>query len=170
MSQSTGGFGSGRPAFVARQDRRQVEPEPVDVHLGDPVAQAVLDQPAHDRLVGVERVAAATVIGVTRPVVLQDVVDVVGETAVAERRTVIAAFAVWLKTTSRMTSIPARWSALTMSRNSSARREDRSVTLYACAARRPNRLVTPVVHAAGGASNGSNWKTGSSSTAVMPRS
>ena len=52
--------------LVARQDRRQIEAEAVDVHLGDPVAQAVLDQPAHDRLVGVQRVAAAGVVGVAR--------------------------------------------------------------------------------------------------------
>src|SRR5262245_27222982 len=45
--------------FIARQDRRQIEAESVDVHLGHPVAQAVLDQPADDRLVGVQGVAAA---------------------------------------------------------------------------------------------------------------
>ena len=37
--------------LVARQDRREVEAEAVDVHLLDPVAQAVEDQPADDRAV-----------------------------------------------------------------------------------------------------------------------
>ena len=64
MSQSTGGFGSRLAGLVARQDRREIEAEAVDMHLGHPVAQAVLDQPAHDRLVGIERVAAAGVVGV----------------------------------------------------------------------------------------------------------
>ena len=44
---------------VDGEDRRQVEPEPVDVHLGDPVAQAVEDELADDRVVAVQRVAAA---------------------------------------------------------------------------------------------------------------
>ena len=61
MSHSTGGFGSGWPDCVARQDRRQVEAEAVDVHLLDPVAQAVDDHPPDDRVVGVERVAACRV-------------------------------------------------------------------------------------------------------------
>ena len=56
------------------------------MHLRDPVTQAVLDEPAHDRLVGVERVAAAGVVGVTRLVFLQDVVEVVGQAAVANGR------------------------------------------------------------------------------------
>ena len=76
--------------FVARQDRRQVEPEPVDMHLGHPVAQAVLDHAADDRLVGVERVAAAGEVRVSRLVGLQDVVEVVRQAAVTERRTGVA--------------------------------------------------------------------------------
>src|SRR5262249_3893332 len=51
---------------IAREDRREVETEPVDVHLGHPVAQAVLDHPAHDRLVGVQRIAAPGVVRVPR--------------------------------------------------------------------------------------------------------
>ena len=44
---------------VDGEDRRQVEPEAVDVHLLDPVAQAVENEPAHDRMIAVEGVAAA---------------------------------------------------------------------------------------------------------------
>ena len=91
MSHRTGGFGSGWPVGVARQDRRQVEPEAVDVHLLDPVAQAVHDHPADDRVVGVERVAAAGVVGVARAAVLEDVVGRVVDAAEAERRPVVVA-------------------------------------------------------------------------------
>ena len=79
-------------AFVARENRREIEAEPVDVHLGNPVAEAVLDHPADDRLVGVERVAAARVVGVLRPVVLKDVVELVGQPAITLRRAVRARF------------------------------------------------------------------------------
>ena len=43
----------------AGQRRHQVEAEAVDVHLGDPVAQRVQDQPQHHRVLGVDGVAAA---------------------------------------------------------------------------------------------------------------
>ena len=75
--------------LVARQDRREIEAEAVDVHLRHPIAQAILDQPAHDRLVGVQRVAAAGVVGVTRFVLLEDVVEVIGEAAIAQRRPIL---------------------------------------------------------------------------------
>ena len=68
---------------IARQDRREVEAEAVHVHLLDPVAQAVDDHAADDRMVGVERVAAAGVVGIPRPVALEDVVGRVVEPAEA---------------------------------------------------------------------------------------
>ena len=43
----------------AGQRRHQVEAEAVDVHLGDPVAQRVEDEPQRQRVVGVDGVAAA---------------------------------------------------------------------------------------------------------------
>ena len=46
-------------ALLAGQRRGQVEPEPVGVHLGQPVAQRVHHQLQHDRIAGVQRVAAA---------------------------------------------------------------------------------------------------------------
>jgi hypothetical protein len=54
--------------------------------------QAVLDQSPHDRLVSVERIATAGVVGITGFVPLEEVVDVVRETAVAKRRAGPAAF------------------------------------------------------------------------------
>ena len=73
--------------LVARQDRREVEPEAVDVHLVDPVAQAVEDQPADDRAVRVERVAGAAVVDVGA-VAVEQVVVVVGQAAEGEGRPV----------------------------------------------------------------------------------
>src|SRR5215831_14822217 len=54
-SATTGGFGT------TRQHRREVEAEAVDVEVLDPVAQAVEDQLRRDRVVRVDRVAAARV-------------------------------------------------------------------------------------------------------------
>src|SRR4029078_875679 len=44
---------------LTSQSAREIEAEPVDVHLGHPVAQAVHDQLQHARAAHVERVAAA---------------------------------------------------------------------------------------------------------------
>ena len=60
--------------FIARQDGREIETEPVHVHLLDPIAEAVHDHPADDRMVGVERVSRAAVVGIARAVLLEDVV------------------------------------------------------------------------------------------------
>ena len=54
------------------------------MHVGDPVPEAVEDHAAHDRLIGVQRVAGAAVIGVLRAVLVEDVVDLVRETAEAQ--------------------------------------------------------------------------------------
>ena len=47
-----------------RQHRCEIEPEAVDVHVLDPVAQAVQNHPTNDRVVGIEGVADAAVIDV----------------------------------------------------------------------------------------------------------
>ena len=60
------------------------------MHLRDPEAQAVDDEPAHHRGVGVEAVAGPAVVGVAAAAVEQ-VVLLVGEPAEAERRPVEAA-------------------------------------------------------------------------------
>ena len=57
MSRNAGDLVEG--AVLAGQGGRQVEPEPVGVHDGDPVAQRVHHQLQHDRVAGVQRVAAA---------------------------------------------------------------------------------------------------------------
>ena len=44
--------------MVAGQGGRQIEPESVHMHLGDPIAQAVHDELQYLRVVGVERIAA----------------------------------------------------------------------------------------------------------------
>src|SRR2546430_12591604 len=45
------------PAVLASQGGGQVEPEPVDVHVGQPVPQRVHDQPQRHRVPGVQRIA-----------------------------------------------------------------------------------------------------------------
>ena len=79
---------------LAGQRGRQVEAEAVDVHLLDPVAQAVHDELQDVRLEHVERVAGAGVVEVAARVVrLEPVVGLVVEAPQRERRAVVAAFA-----------------------------------------------------------------------------
>ena len=68
MSHEGRGIFERTPGFVAGQDRSEVEAEPIDMHLSDPVAQAVEDHTAHDGMIGVKRVAGAAIIGVLRAV------------------------------------------------------------------------------------------------------
>ena len=77
--------------LVAREDRREVEAETVDVHHLDPVVQAVEDQPAHDGVVGVERVAAAGEVLVAA-LGVEHVVRGVLEPAQRQRRPAFVAF------------------------------------------------------------------------------
>ena len=92
MCWISGGSSSTLPFGAAAQDRRQVEAEAVDVQLGDQVGQAVDDQVAHQRMIAVERVAAAgEVVIAAFPV--EHVVDGVVQAAEAERRAVLVALA-----------------------------------------------------------------------------
>jgi hypothetical protein len=68
----------------ARQRRGQIEAEAVDVHLGDPVAQAVHEQLQRMRMHHVERVAAAGEIHVVPRIARHD--PVVGEIVDAAER------------------------------------------------------------------------------------
>jgi hypothetical protein len=54
MSQRTGGFGNGCPVSSRVRIDARSKRKAVDVHLGDPVAQAVLNEAAHDRVIGVQ--------------------------------------------------------------------------------------------------------------------
>ena len=74
------------PRVVAGQDRRQVEPKAVDVHLLDPVAQTVHDHPADDRLVSVQGIPATGIVGVSRAALFEDVVSRVVDPTETERR------------------------------------------------------------------------------------
>ena len=80
-------------AVLAGQRGRQVEPEPVGVHLGQPVAQRVHHQLQHDRVAGVQRVAAAGRVVVEAGVAgLDPVVGQVVDAAEAQRRAVRPGF------------------------------------------------------------------------------
>ncbi len=63
--------------------RGEVKAEAVDVHILHPVAEAVHDHPPDDRMVGIECVAGAGVIGIPRPVFFKDVIRIVVDTAEA---------------------------------------------------------------------------------------
>ena len=62
------------------------------MHLADPVAQAVEDQPPDDRFIGVQCVAATGIIGVTGLVFCKNVVGLVRQTAETDGGTVFVAF------------------------------------------------------------------------------
>ena len=74
------------PGCIARQDRRQIKAEAIDVHFLDPVAQAIDNHPPHDRMIGIQRVAAAGVVGVPRAAIFEHVVGRIVDPAEAERR------------------------------------------------------------------------------------
>ena len=77
---------------LTSQRARQIEAEPVDVHLHHPVAQAVHDQLQHARAAHVQRVAAAgEVLVVARRVRLQPVVRRVVDAAQRQRRPEVVA-------------------------------------------------------------------------------
>ena len=77
---------------LAGQRRGQVEPEAVDVHLGDPVAQRVHDQLQRVRVADVEAVAGAGVVHVVALVVVdQPVVGGVVDAAHRQRRAHVVA-------------------------------------------------------------------------------
>src|SRR5688572_24060883 len=79
-------------AWLAREDGAQVEAEAVDVHVLDPVAQAVGDHLDHHRVREVERVAGTGVVDVVALLVRhQPVVGGVVDAAEGERRAPLAA-------------------------------------------------------------------------------
>jgi hypothetical protein len=92
MSQSTGGFGSGWPDASRARIRGEIEAEAVHVHRLHPVAEAVHDHAADDRMVGVQGVAGAGVVGVARAVLLEDVVGGIVQAAEAQRRPTLITF------------------------------------------------------------------------------
>ena len=57
--------------LVPPQDRAEVEAEAVDVHLHDPIMEAVADEGTHDGMVAVEGIAAARVVLVVALIVVR---------------------------------------------------------------------------------------------------
>ena len=79
---------------LAGQRRCEIETKPIHVHLDDPIAQAVHDQLQHARMGHVERVAAAGIIHVVAPVVLdQTIIGSIVDAAEAKCRAQLVAFA-----------------------------------------------------------------------------
>src|SRR5678815_3819898 len=77
---------------IAGKDGSEVEPETVDVHFPNPVTEAVRDHAAGDRMVRVERISGAAVVGVAGSAALEDVVGGVIDATVAQRGASFVAF------------------------------------------------------------------------------
>ncbi len=80
-------------AAVAAENRGKVESEAIDVIVVNPVTQAVKNHLTHDRMVSVNRVAAAGIVFVVVLVVFQHVVDGILQSFEAERRSLVIALA-----------------------------------------------------------------------------
>ena len=77
---------------LAAQDRREVETEPVDVHLDDPVPQAIEDDVADHRMIAFTVLPVPVIVAVVPPIVLlEQVVDRLSKSAERERRPVLVA-------------------------------------------------------------------------------
>ena len=77
---------------IAAEDRRQVEAEAVDVIVVHPMPQAKEDHLADDRVIAVDRVAAAGIVAVIRAAAGEHVIDLVFQPLEAERRAEFVAF------------------------------------------------------------------------------
>jgi hypothetical protein len=62
------------------------------VHVGDPVAQAVEDQPAHHRVIRVQRIAGPRVVRIAGTIGREEIVGVVVEPAKRQRGAAVVAF------------------------------------------------------------------------------
>ena len=84
-------------AFVRTpQNRCQIKPESVDMHLDQPVSQAFDDQMLHHRMIAVHRIAASGVIGITAFFV-QHIIDAVIQSAECDGRSIAITFAAVIK-------------------------------------------------------------------------
>src|ERR1700752_2107116 len=79
-------------AVTASQDRCEIETEAIHVHLFDPIAKTVHNHSANDRMISIERISSSAVVGVTRPVLLQEIVGAVVDAAKTQCRPMVVAF------------------------------------------------------------------------------
>ena len=77
---------------IARENRGEIESEPVYVHLADPMAEAIEDHAADYGMIGIKGIPRAAVIRVARAVRLKNVVGGVVQSAEAQRRSAVAPF------------------------------------------------------------------------------
>ena len=92
INSTIGGLGIKLPVAIATQDAGQIESETVDVIVVNPVSQTMKNHLANNRMIAVDRVAAATVVTVMLAFA-QDVVDLVFQSFERQRRTIFVAFA-----------------------------------------------------------------------------
>ena len=79
---------AGRP----RENRSEIEAEAINVHLTDPIPEAIENHAADYGVIGVKRIPGAAVIRIPRAVRLKNVVAAVVQAAEAQRRSVVASF------------------------------------------------------------------------------
>ena len=77
--------------LISTQDGAEVEPEAVDVHFNNPVAQAVQDKGLYNRVITVHGVTAAGVVTVIAGVIFQYIIDGIVQTAERKNRAEFAA-------------------------------------------------------------------------------
>src|SRR5438094_556292 len=81
------------PIGLAREDRAEIEPEAVHVHVGDPVPQAVGHHLNHARMTDVQRIAGARVVDVVaRLIGHQSVIRGVVDALERQRRSALVPF------------------------------------------------------------------------------
>src|SRR5260221_9975719 len=78
---------------LASKRRAQIETEAVDMHVEDPIAQAVHDHLEHARMAQIERIAGAGIVDVTAQVGGEPVIGCVVDAAKAKRRPELVALA-----------------------------------------------------------------------------
>src|SRR5438270_6218048 len=66
---------------IACKNRCEIETETIHVHFLDPIAEAIQHQAADNGMGGIESVSCSAVVSVTRPLMLQNVVGTIVESA-----------------------------------------------------------------------------------------
>src|SRR5262249_24523113 len=72
--------------LIARKNRGKIESKAVNMDRSDPVTQAVQNHPAHDWMIGIERVTRTGVVGISAAVVLEKVICLILQSTKAKCR------------------------------------------------------------------------------------
>src|SRR5579862_2377587 len=80
------------PVRIARENGSKIEAETIHVHFFHPIANAIHNHSPHNRMIGVECVTRAAVVGISGSFLLENVVGIVVESTEAKRRSGVIAF------------------------------------------------------------------------------